>query len=195
MRSSQTAAAVCVCAALLVLAGAAEAGERFEQTAFDDFVAKHWGPDLFTDECTGLLFDSAAPLVVFGSAPTFAVTMFDVAELVPIDVKSILLNEGDEAMDRLRDAGKAESFSRPVDITSVPFAKLAISATPKREWQVPDGYLLRFSNRIRYKDHVYLQLWVKASDSSSGTRIAYKFDQSGRLLRSRKYGRTCDDWG
>lgn len=148
---------------------------------------------MFADECTGLGFDPKAPLVVFSQSPGFPVTLLDVAALAPVDLKNAATEEG--GLESLARAGASEGFSGPFDLSAYRFARSSHSGQPTDEWQPPDGYLLRFSNRVRFQERTYLQIWVKASRTSSGTRIDYEFDGDGRLLRSRKQSRRCDDWG
>lgn len=178
---------------VIVHIGCPHAGDRFEQTALDEFISKYWGPEVFADECTGLRFDSKAPLVVHSESPGFAVTLLDFAAVAPIDVKGAAEEQG--GLETLARSGTSEGFTNPVDLSAYPFAKPSDSARPKDEWQPSDGYLLRFSNRVHFQERIYLQLWVKASRTSSGTRIDYVFDEAGRLLASRKQSRRCDDWG
>lgn len=178
---------------IVVHLGCFPANARYENKAFADFVTNYWGPDLFSDECTGLEFDSAAPLTVFSRAPGFKVTLLDLAALAPIDAKRAAAEEG--GLQALAEEGASEGFSGPVDISAYSFARPSDSPEPKDEWQPADGYLLRFSNRVHFRNHVYLQIWIKASRTSSGARIDYEFDEAGQLLRSRKQSRRCDDWG
>jgi hypothetical protein len=92
-------------------------------------------------------------------------------------------------------SGIREDFSGPIDLGRYPFARPTAIVRLSEEWQPSDGYLLRFSNRVRFKERIYSQIWVKASRTSSGTRIDHEFDETGRLLRSRKQSMRCDDWG
>jgi hypothetical protein len=170
-----------------------EQAVTLEEMALNEFISRYWGPDLFADECTGLTFDAKAPLLVFSQSPGFAVTLLDVAGLAPINLKEAATKEG--GLESLARSGTSESFSNAVDLSAYPFAKPSDSAEPKDDWQPSDGYLLRFSNRVHFQERVYLQVWVKASRTSSGTRIDYEFDETGHLLRSRKQSRRCDDWG
>ncbi len=191
MKRAESLVAVILVGIALIQLGCSK-DNAFEQTALDHFVSTHWGPSLFSGECTGLEFEPSAPLLVFSEAPSFAITLADVAPLAVPDWRDKAIEGG--GLQTLADQGTAEGFSTPVDLSAYAFAKTSENAEPKDRWEPSDGYFLRFSNRIRFNQRVYLQLWVKASRSSSGTRISYEFDDDGGLLRS-TVSRDCDDWG
>lgn len=164
-----------------------------EQQAFDHFMANEWGPQLFDGECTGLLFDPSEPLRVLIDKPGFSIGVPDFAALAGIDLKAAVLEPG--GLERISALGKDERADFSVDVSKFPLAEPVDSTAPKRDWKSQDGYLLRFSNRVRLRELTYLQIWVKAGWSSSGTRINYEFDQAGILRRAEARGSICDDWG
>jgi hypothetical protein len=190
---ARTATATAILAFVIVQMGCRGGVDQLEQAALNEFMSKYWGPDLFVDECTGLAFDPTAPVVVFSNSPGFSVTLLDVAALAPLDIKDAAVKEG--GLEALARMGTIESVPISVDLSAYPFASVSDDGKPKEEWKPSDGYLLRFSNRVRFQGRIYLQTWIKASRTSSGTRIDYEFDDSGRLLHSRKQSRRCDDWG
>lgn len=173
--------------------GCHRGSRSLEQIALDEFVSKHWGPEIFVGQCTGLEFDPRSPVRVFTAAPGYAISLLDLATLAPIDLESALRKKG--GLDSLKKLGVAESGFGPVDLRAYPFTTASSMAPPEDNWQPADGYLLRFSNRVRFQDRIYLQLRIKSTRFSSGRRIDFQFDEAGRLVQSRKVNDICDDWG
>ena len=54
--------------------------------------------------------------------------------------------------------------------------------------------ILRFSAPLLWDNFSYIELWIKKDYHSSGTRIIYRIDSSGKIMESIKYN-MCDDWG
>lgn len=174
------------------LVGCGHPAKSLEQIALGEFAKKYLGHEVFDSECTGLVFDPTLPIRVFTSRPGYSISVLDVATMAGVDVKAAAMEKG--GLSEIEELGVVEDHFGPVDITEYGFASASISL-PENSWQPSHGYLLRFSNRLRFKDEVYLQLWIKAGYISSGKRISFKFDRSGHLLESQKGGATCDDWG
>jgi len=166
---------------------------RFEDAALADFVSEQWEPDLFDDECTGLKFDPSRPVLVFATSSGYSASLLDFTDLASVDLKSTIVAEG--GLDSLAKQGISEERTAPVSLAPYPSLTPAVSPEPRDEWQREDGYLVRFSNRVRLQDRVFVQIWVKGSRTSSGARIDYEFDDSGKLIRSHRQKGRCDDWG
>lgn len=164
-----------------------------EQTALDEFIAHDWAPELFDDECTGLQFNETASLNVYSRSPGFSIDLPGFGDLAPIDLRAAAMKKG--GLEALAKQGVVDPRFGPIDLTAYRFARPSPSSAAREEWRSWDGYLVRFSNRIRFKDRIYLQLWIKGGYSSSGRRIDFQFDDFGRLLTSKKVHKTCDDWG
>jgi hypothetical protein len=167
---------------------------NLEQAALSTFIDTYWRPDLFSGECTGLHFEPNSTLNVYAEAPGFTVGLLDVATLAPIDVQGAL-KEGGAGLESLAKLGAVEPGFGPIRLDDFSSARKSKWILPPETWQPADGYLLRFSNRVRFQDRIYLQLWVKGSRSSSGRRIDFQFDATGRLLQSQILINRCDDMG
>src|SRR5262249_28733267 len=164
-----------------------------EEVALQEFATKYWNPEIFDGECTGLAYIGTSPLNVYTPAPGYSADLVGLVSLTGLDMRAALMENG--GIEKLRGLGTAEEGFGPIRIANYPFARASESATPKESWHPTDGYLLRFSNRVRFGDNIYLEIWIKGDRTSSGRRLDFKFDQSGRLVESRKLKNICDDWG
>jgi hypothetical protein len=164
-----------------------------EQQALREFVSKYWGTELFANECTGLGFDASAPLAVFVRLPGYEATLVNFAGFASFDLKDAL-TRGD-TLEKVASLGVSDPGFGPISLGEFRFAKETPYGRPKDLWEPMDGYHLRFSSRVRFQRLTYLQVWVKGSQTSSGVRINFEFDDAGHLVRSQKMERACDDWG
>jgi hypothetical protein len=176
---------------ILVVLAATEMGclsprPTLEQIAMDTFAREYWNPQLFVGECTGLRFDENVPLAVVADSRAYQIVLLDVWRIAGVDERTAASS---------RDGNEEPGFPRVVDLRAYPFSRPASSPMPNEQWSASDGYLLRFSNRLRFEDHLYLQAWVKSDRWSSGVRVDFKFDLEGKLIASEKHSIRCDDWG
>jgi hypothetical protein len=161
-----------------------------EQMALD-YVASNWGPKLYDHDCAGWSLGSDAPLLVFTRSSGFTITLVDVADLAGIDLKEVLAKEG--SLQDLQRRGVTEDAKISVAIPRYPTMERASTAKLGGFDEPLRGHLLRFSNRLRYNDRTFLQVWIKDTMHASGVRISYEFDANGKMQTSVRS--LCDDRG
>jgi hypothetical protein len=169
---------------------AADDHKSLEQQALDEFAARYWRADMFSAQCSGTQFYPESTVNVFTKSPAYVITPVNVSGIAGIDL------EAEAKKDNLRGlakAGKSETGFGPLSLDGLRAMRATEWSIPKEKWDPGDGYLLRFSNRIRFRDHIYLEIWIKGSYAAGGAKVVFQFDPGGKLIRSERSLVGCDE--
>jgi hypothetical protein len=189
MYSRWLAAAVLILLVVASATGRSAHAANLEQAAIDEVARAYWNAELFKGECSHLHFDPQIPLMVFSDRPTHRPALLGFALIAKIDPEEAARKSG--GLEGLERRGVTEDSQISVDVSKYPFMAKAVDDSPIATWTPPYRYLLSFSNRLRYRDRTYLEAFIVGDRRSSGVRVLFEFDPSGRMLQSLRVPAAC----
>jgi len=162
------------------------------QNILADFCNNHLNDNLFDNECTKLKFNKRFNVAVYTDSSLWTVEPFIIGNYFDSSLVKAITNEIDSATWNWLNA-QATIKNLKIDFTKLSkLEKTTLTIAPKET--TSKEYLLRLSSPNLWNNYTYIELWIKQTYYSSGTRILYKIDSNGMIVDKKKYN-LCDDNG
>ena len=162
------------------------------QRILEDFFKTDFNKHIFDDECTGLTFDSSFKVLINAYSTLWTID----PNVIDENFISATSNQDSIHFDTLlikQLTSDAKLRKINIDLsspTNFENSKLTVALNNKHA----TTYLIRLSAPKYWNNHLYIELWIKHTFYSSGTRILFQIDMNGTISEKKKFN-FCDDNG
>ncbi len=159
------------------------------QAVLSDFYNQYLNEKLFQNECTGLKYNPKLQILINTDSIFEGVENYTVKHV--FGLKTYTFVKDSVGWEWIYQQMPIKNIQ--IDLNKFPKFEQTdlIKALPSDK---SDKYLLRLSSPNVWKEHAFIEIWIKLSDYTSGTRILYMIDNNGNIINSKMYS-YCDDNG